>query len=76
MFLLNREPDPMTDNAASAVLEAFDAAQRDDLSPVDCYRAGVLARRHAHPDQQPKYAAQGAVDVILAARVSLRVDDA
>jgi hypothetical protein len=50
--------------------------QRDDLPQVDCYRAGVLAWRHAHPDQQPKYAAQKAVDVMLAARVSLRVDDA
>jgi hypothetical protein len=64
------------DSAASAVLAAFEAARRDDLPQVDCYRAGVLAWRHAHPDQQPKYAAQKAVDVMLAARVSLRVDDA
>jgi hypothetical protein len=68
--------DPIKDPTASAVLAAFEAARRDDLPQVDCYRAGVLAWRHAHPDQQPKYAALKAVDVILAARVSLRVDDA
>jgi hypothetical protein len=58
------------------VLEAFDAALRDDLPPVDCYRAGVEAWRRAHPDQMPKYAAEQAVAVILAAKVSLRPDDA
>jgi hypothetical protein len=59
-----------------AVVAAFEAAQRDDLPQVDCYRAGVLAWRRAHPDQQPKYAALRAVDVILSAKVKLRVDDA
>jgi hypothetical protein len=68
--------DPIKDPAASAVLAAFEAARRDDLPQVDCYRAGILAWRHAHPDQQPKYAALKADDVILAAKVSLRVDDA
>ena len=63
------------DPAASAVLAAFEAARRDDLPQVDCYRAGVLAWRHVHPDQRPAYAAQKAVDVILAAKVRLRVDD-
>jgi hypothetical protein len=68
--------DPIEDPAASAVLAAFEAARRDDLPPVDCYRAGVEAWRRAHPDQLPKYSALKAVDVILAAKVRLRVDDA
>jgi hypothetical protein len=46
----DRGPDPMTDPAASAVLAAFEAARRDDLPQVHCYRAGVLAWRRAHPD--------------------------
>ena len=76
MFPPDREPDPTMDDAASAVLEAFEAAQRDDLPPVDCYRAGVEAWRRAHPNQTATYAARKAVTVILAAKVSLRVDDA
>src|SRR6266550_5332521 len=66
----------MTDPAASAVLEAFDAAQAAHLPPVVCYRAGIEAWRRAHPDQRPEYVTKKAVDVILAAKVSLRVDDA
>ena len=65
----------MTDPAASAVLKAFDAAQAARLPPVVCYRAGVEAWRHEHPDQRPEYAARQAVAVILAAKVNLRVDD-
>jgi hypothetical protein len=68
--------DPIEDPAASAVLAAFEAARRDDLPPVDCYRAGVEAWRRAHPDQLPKYSALKAVDVILAAKVRLRIEDA
>jgi hypothetical protein len=68
--------DPIKDPAASAVLAAFEVARRDDLPQVDCYRAGVLAWRRAHPDQRPGYAALQAVDVILAAKVRLQVDDA
>jgi hypothetical protein len=64
----------MTD--AAAVLAAFEAAQRDDLPPVDCYLAGVEAWRRSHPDQRHEYAAQKAVAVILAAKVKLRPDDA
>jgi hypothetical protein len=71
-----RAIDPMTDPAASAVLEAFDAAQDAGLSSVNCYRAGVTAWRRAHPDQKPEYAAKQAVAVVLAAKVRLRVDDA
>jgi len=37
---------------------------------------GVEAWRRAHPGQMPKYAAQKAVAVILAAKIGLRVDDA
>jgi hypothetical protein len=70
------EIDPTTDRAAADVLAAFEAAQRDDLPPVDCYRAGVDAWRRAHPDQRPDYAAGQAVAVILAAKVKLRPDDA
>ena len=70
------ETDPTTDRAAAAVLAAFEAAQRDDLPSVDCYRAGVEAWRRAHPDQRSDYAARQAVAVILAAKVKLRVEDA
>jgi hypothetical protein len=67
----------MTDDpAASAVLEAFEAAQAARLPPVDCYRAGVGAWRRAHPAQRPDHAALKAVAIILAAKVRLRVDDA
>jgi hypothetical protein len=72
----DRGPDLTTDPASAAVLEAFDAAQTAHLPPVTCYRAGVEAWRRAHPDQMPKCAALQAVAVILAAKVSLRVDDA
>jgi hypothetical protein len=68
----DREINPTTDRAASAVLAAREAR----LPPVICYRAGVEAWRRAHPDQRPEYAAKQAVAVILAAKVSLRVDDA
>jgi hypothetical protein len=58
------------------VLEAFDAARAAHLPSVTCYRAGVEAWRRAHPDQRREYAAKQAVAVILAAKVSLRIDDA
>ena len=70
------EKDPMTDDAAPAVLAAFDAAQRARLRTVDCYIAGVKAWRRAHPDQSPEYASKQAVAVILTAKVSLRIPDA
>ena len=56
--------DPTTDRAAAVVLAAFEAAQRDDLRPVDCYLAGVEAWRRSHPDQKTDYAAKQAVAVI------------
>lgn len=67
--------DPTTDIAADAVIEAFEAAQRDGAASVDCYRAGVDAWKRAHPDQSAEYAAKQAVAVILAAKVSLRVEE-
>ena len=70
------EKDPTNDEAASAVLAAFDAAERARLPPVRCYQAGVKAWRLAHPDQSAEYASKQAVAVILSAKVSLRVPDA
>ena len=67
--------DPLSDVAAEAVLEAFEAARAAGLAAVDCYRAGVEAWRRAHPDQSAEYAAKQAVAVILAAKVSLRVEE-
>ena len=66
--------DPMMDGAAARVVAAFEAAQRARLAPLECYRAGVEAWRRAHPDQARTYAAEQAVAVILAAKVSLRVE--
>ena len=67
--------DPTADAAAEAVLEAFEQAREAGLPSVDCYRAGVEAWRRAHPDQSSEYAAKQAVAVILAAKVSLRVEE-
>lgn len=66
--------DPTTDVAAQAVIEAFEAAHDAGLASVQCYRAGVEAWRRTHPDQTSEYAAKQAVAVILAAKVSLRVE--
>jgi len=68
--------DPITDRAAAHVITAFEAAERDGLPLRDCYQAAVEAWWRAHPDQTRKYAAQQAVEVILAAKTSLRVEDA
>ena len=50
-------------------------AREDGLASVECYRAGVDAWRRVHPDQSAEYAAKQAVAVILAAKVSLRVEE-
>jgi uncharacterized protein YcbX len=76
MVWLGREPDPTTDRAALDVVAAYESAERAGLPPVDCYRAGVEVWRRAHPDQTATYSAGKAVAVILAARVSLRIEDA
>ena len=67
--------DPASDAAADAVLDAFDAARDAGQSAVECYRAGVAAWRRTHPDHSAEYAARQAVAVILAAKVSLRVEE-
>jgi hypothetical protein len=65
--------DPTADSAAPHVLAAYDAAEREGNSPVACYCAGVDAWVRAHPDQTRAYAARQALEVILGARVHLRV---
>jgi hypothetical protein len=67
--------DPTTDRAAAAVLAAFEAAQRDNLPPVDCYLAGVEAWHRAHPSQTAAHAGKQAVAIILAAKVRLSGND-
>ena len=65
--------DPTTDNAARDVLTAYDVAVRRGKSPVECYRAAVDAWVRAHPDQVRTYAARQALEVVLGARVQMRV---
>ncbi|MBV9483610.1 MAG: hypothetical protein JO249_23085 [Acidobacteria bacterium] len=57
----------MTDNAASEVLVAYEAAKQAHLPLAVCFRVGVAAGRRVHPDQSRDYAAQQAVTVILEA---------
>jgi len=66
--------DANTDPAAPAVIAAFEAAERAGLSTRECYKAGVEVWRQVHPDHAATYAAQQAVEVILRAKVSLRVE--
>jgi len=65
--------DPTIDSAARDVLAAYDAAVRRGKPPVECYRAAVEVWVRAHPDQVRTYAARQALDVVLGARVHLRV---
>lgn len=67
--------DPTINVAAEAVLEAFRSARDSGRPSVECYRAGVEAWRHIHPDQAPEYAAKQAVAVILATHAKLRVEE-
>ena len=67
--------DPTTNVAAKAVLSAFEAARRSGRPSVECYRAGVEAWRHEHPDQSAEYAAKQAVAVILARHAKIRVEE-
>jgi len=66
----SRGSDPTTDPAASAVLDAYEAAGDARMATADCYRAGVEAWRRVHPDQSPACASKQAVAVILAAKGS------
>ena len=70
------ERDPRNDPAATKALAAFEAAQKAQLPSVKCYLAAVKAWRRAHPDQNQPYAAKQAVAVVLAAKVTLRIEDA
>jgi len=76
MMPRGQQKDPSADHAAAGVLAAFGAAEQAGLPLVDCYRAGVDAWLGAHPDQRREHAAQKAVAVILAAKVTLRIDGA
>ena len=67
--------DPASEAAGSAVLKAFEAARRARRSSVECYRAGVEARRREDPDQSPEYAAKRAVAVILTAHAKIQVEE-
>ena len=67
--------DPTTNIAAGAVLNAFESARRSGRPSVECYRAGVEAWRHQHPDQSAEYAAKQAVAVILAAHAKIRIEE-
>jgi hypothetical protein len=66
--------DPTTDPVADDVIAAFERAVEAGLETSECYQAGVDAWRRGHPDQAPHYASTQAVEVILRAKVSLRVD--
>jgi hypothetical protein len=66
--------DPTTDPIAGEVIAAFEVAQRAQLSTRACYQAAVDAWRDAYPDQAPHYASSRAIEVILRAKASLRVE--
>lgn len=65
--------DPAADSAVRDVPAAPDAAVRKGKAPVECYRAAVDAWVRAHPDQVRTYAARQGLDVVLGARVHVRV---
>jgi sugar/nucleoside kinase (ribokinase family) len=63
-------PGSAKTTAGDAALKAFATARAQGRSSVECYRAGVAAWRHVHPE----YAAKRAVAVILSNYVNLRVE--
>jgi len=66
--------DP-TSVAAEAVLGAFESVRRAGWSSVECYRAGVVMWRRAHPDQSAEHAASSAVAVILSKHAKIRIEE-
>jgi hypothetical protein len=67
------KPDPTIDSAARDVLAAYDTAVRRRMPSAECYRAAIDVWARAHPDQIRTYAARQALEVVLGARVRLRV---
>ena len=61
--------DPTEDPAALEAIAAFERAQEAGMETTECYQAAVEAWCRAHPDQS-----QQAVEVVLRAKVSLRVE--
>ena len=66
--------DPTEDPAAPEAIAAFDQAQDAGMNTTECYQAAVEAWCRAHPDHARTYASQQAVEVVLRAKVSLRVE--
>jgi hypothetical protein len=70
---MSGKTDPAADSAVRDVLAASDAAVRKGKAPVECYRAAADAWVRVHPDQVRTYAARQALDIVLGARVRVRV---
>jgi len=66
--------DPTEDPAAPEAIAGFERAQEAGMDTKECYQAAVEAWCRAHPDQARQYASQQAVEVVLRAKVSLRVE--
>ena len=67
-------PGAAKTTAGEAALKAFATARAQGRSSVECYRAGVAAWRHVHPEHSAEYAAKRAAAVILSNYVNLRVE--
>ena len=65
--------DPTLDPVARKVIAAFEAAEKDGFETSQCYMAGVDIWRLAHPDHRAEYASMQAVEVILKAKIKVRV---
>ena len=67
--------DPMQDPIAPEIIEAYEAAQEQRRSTHECYRAAIDVWRRAYPEHTREYASKQAIEVVLRAKVSLRVDE-